>query len=101
MIARFRSRGQTCEVEVAAGESLMNAAVKSGVSGIEGECGGEMSCATCHVHVEPDWLRLLEPQSEAEVDLLELVDDLQDNSRLACQIAMTQVLDGISVEVPG
>lgn len=79
----------------------MHAAVQNGIPGIEGECGGEMSCGTCHVYISEAWLPLLRPQSEDERDLLDVDDRANANSRLGCQIRMTEELDGLTVEVPG
>lgn len=87
------------EVEAADGESMMKAAVRHGVPGIEGECGGEMSCGTCHVFVHSPWKERLRPQSADELDLLSVDDDATDDSRLSCQIRMSESLDGVEATV--
>jgi ferredoxin, 2Fe-2S len=98
--ANFTRGEQSWTVPINPGESLMSAAVKHGVDGIVGECGGDMSCATCHVYITAPWSELLADPSFAETELLEVVDDPRDTSRLACQIEMSARLDGIEVEVP-
>ena len=92
--------GQEYDVDVADGESVMAAAVKNGVPGIIGECGGNASCATCHVWVRDDYIPLVgEPNAEEE-DLLEMgVSDRREGSRLSCQIKMNDELDGLTVDV--
>lgn len=92
--------GSTYEVEVPAGKSLMQAALDNSVPGILGDCGGSCSCATCHGFVDERWLGQLPPKSETEVFMLEAVPELQENSRLCCQIKMKPELDGIVVRLP-
>lgn len=91
--------GDTRDVEVIEGESLMQAATRNGVPGIEGECGGEMSCATCHVHIATPWSEQLRPRSAEELDLLEMAENVTDESRLGCQVRMTADLDGLVAAV--
>jgi 2Fe-2S ferredoxin len=79
--------GGTTIVQAEAGETIMSAAVRAGVPGIDGECGGEMSCATCHVRVS-DRSAFLSPSPD-EDDLLELADDREDDSRLGCQLKIS------------
>lgn len=79
--------------------SLMELAVENNVPGIDGDCGGVCSCATCHVHVaEQDFARVGEP-NEIEKDMLELAEEVSDTSRLCCQVALTEDINGISVTV--
>jgi 2Fe-2S ferredoxin len=87
-------------VDAHEGESLMTVAVQAGVSAIEGECGGEMSCATCHVWIGDDWASRLKRASSDELDLLEADDHYSDESRLGCQIKFTSDLDGIVARIP-
>ena len=93
--------GSSREVEVAVGRSLMLGATINGVAGIEADCGGTLSCATCHVYVDPAWVdRLPEPEL-MEVELMEgVAAERRPNSRLSCQIVVTEALDGLTVEVP-
>lgn len=92
--------GTKHEVELQAGTSVMRGAVTSGVRGIIGECGGACSCATCHVYVDSAWLDKVGKKSEAEAALLEEVMDEQPNSRLSCQITVSDELDGLVVRLP-
>jgi 2Fe-2S ferredoxin len=84
-----------------AGESVMAAAVRNGVPGIIGECGGNASCATCHVWVRDEFRGLVGEPGDLEDDLLDLgVSERRDSSRLSCQITLTDELDGLTVDVP-
>ena len=100
MRVKFKGESRVWEADAVEGESLMQVAVKNGVEGIIGECGGEMSCATCHVYVAVPWSERLPPASLDERELLEMVDGLRDESRLSCQIRVSSRFDGIEVEVP-
>ena len=94
-------KGSTHEVDVAAGRSVMLGATINGVPGIDADCGGTLSCATCHVYVDQAWVDLLPPVDEMEHDLLENVAaERRDTSRLSCQIMVSDALDGIIVEIP-
>ena len=95
------SDGTESVVDAGEGESLMQAAVQAGVTAIEGECGGEMSCGTCHVWIGEEWAAKLKRPSQDELDLLEVDDDFTDESRLGCQIRFSAVLDGIVARIPG
>lgn len=89
-------------VDAHPGESVMAAAVRNGVPGIIGECGGSCSCATCHVYVDADFSAAVGGPTEMEDDLLELgaASERRDSSRLSCQIAMTESFDGLVVHIP-
>ena len=92
--------GRRTEAEVALGTSLMRGAGDNGVDGIVGDCGGVMSCATCHVFVEPQFLELLPVVSETAAQMLDFTAAPRaENSRLSCQIVMTEQLDGVTVQV--
>lgn len=79
--------GETRSVDAVAGDSVMETAVRNGIPGIVAECGGSLSCATCHVFVNEDDLELLEPMSEMEDEMLYgTAVDREDNSRLSCQL---------------
>ena len=93
--------GSSREVEVSAGRSLMLGATINGVEGIDAECGGTLSCATCHVYVDPAWVDRLPEPEEMELELMEgVAAERRPNSRLSCQITLTEALDGLTVEVP-
>ncbi|RUO79528.1 2Fe-2S iron-sulfur cluster-binding protein [Pseudidiomarina taiwanensis] len=94
------THGGEYEVDVPVGENLMQAAVDNMIDGILGECGGVMSCATCHCYVDPAWVDKLPAAAEFEEDMLDMAIDPQENSRLSCQIEMTEALDGIVIHLP-
>jgi ferredoxin, 2Fe-2S len=87
-------------VDIASGVSLMQGAINNNVQGIIAECGGGCSCATCHIYVDEAWMDRVCKRSEAEGDMLEAVVDLQPNSRLSCQIEVSDALDGLVVHMP-
>lgn len=86
-------------VDAEDGESLMQLALRNRVPGIIGECGGEMSCGTCHVFVGEPWASQLPPASADERDLLEMTDECRAESRLGCQVRACAELDGLRVDV--
>ena len=88
------------EIEVEPGTNLMQAAVDNLVPGILGECGGDCSCATCHVFVDPAWGERAGMPGALEADLIDGLIDPRPTSRLACQILMSIALDGIVLELP-
>jgi ferredoxin, 2Fe-2S len=93
--------GDESVVDAETGESVMSAAVRNGVPGIVGECGGNNSCATCHVWVREEFRDLTGEPGDLEDDLLDLgVSERRDCSRLGCQIEITDALDGLTVDVP-
>ena len=93
--------GETRSVDVAAGTTVMTAAVKNGVDGIIGECGGVCMCATCHVYVRDDFFARLQPAKDTEEAVLDVTNaERLPNSRLSCQIKMTDELNGLTVTVP-
>lgn len=83
-----------------AGTSLMQLAVENLVPGIDGDCGGECRCATCHCYIDQPWLDKLGPASEDELLMLEGAIDPQPNSRLGCQVKLDASLNGIRVFLP-
>lgn len=93
--------GTQRDVDATDGQSVMQAAVNDLVPGIIAECGGELSCATCHVRVDEAWLDKLPPRSNSETDMLDATSEEPTHaSRLACQIAITPFLNGLVVHVP-
>jgi len=92
--------GTRQEVEGQNGMTVMEAAVKNMVPGIDADCGGACACATCHVYVEPDWVERVGPRNEMEEDMLDFAFDVRPNSRLSCQIKVSDALDGLIVRVP-
>ncbi|MFN0164482.1 MAG: 2Fe-2S iron-sulfur cluster-binding protein [Burkholderiales bacterium] len=92
--------GKRSEVEAKSGESLMLAAVLNQVAGIDADCGGQCACATCHVFIESPWLAQMPPIAANEEEMLNFTAERRDNSRLACQIPITDALDGLTVSMP-
>jgi 2Fe-2S ferredoxin len=93
--------GQMISADVPEGHNLMEAAVAANVPGIVGECGGSLSCATCHVYVTDAWQALTGTPSEFEDAMLDVAEaPRRDVSRLSCQIRMSAALDGIVLQVP-
>jgi 2Fe-2S ferredoxin len=88
-------------VDAKVGESVMAVAVRNGIPGIIGECGGNCSCATCHVYVADDFAAEVGGAGDMEDDLLDLgVADRRETSRLSCQIQVTDARDGLTVQIP-
>ena len=87
-------------VEVACGTTLMRAATDNRVPGIDGDCGGNCACATCHVYVDPAWSDRAGVRTASETEMLNMVPELKDNSRLACQITLNDNLNGMIVALP-
>lgn len=87
-------------VDAEAGKSIMLNAVDNLVPGIDADCGGECSCATCHIIVEDNWAGKAGSPSESENSMLDMNPDRAGNSRLSCQIPMTEDLDGIVIHLP-
>lgn len=92
--------GAINEIDVPVGDSVMQGAVDNMLDGIIAECGGSCSCATCHCYVDPEWIDKIPPAGEMEKDMLECVLEPQENSRLSCQIKITEALDGLVVRLP-
>lgn len=92
--------GTTYEVDAENGSTVMENAIKNGVPGIEAECGGACACATCHVYVDEEWKDLTGEPEPMEEDMLDFAYDVRPNSRLSCQIKVTDELDGLVVRVP-
>lgn len=93
--------GASTTVEGRAGDSVMYTAQAKGITGIVGECGGAMACATCHCHVDADWIKATGPRQDGEEDMLECAaTPMEANSRLSCQIRLSEALDGLVVHLP-
>lgn len=82
------------------GMTVMETAVKNNVTGIDADCGGACACATCHVYVEPEWQDKAGAKNPMEADMLDFAFDVRDNSRLSCQIKVSEAIDGLRVRVP-
>jgi 2Fe-2S ferredoxin len=92
--------GNQREIEAEAGSTVMETAINNDVPGILATCGGSCSCATCHVYVDGSWVGKLPAPELEEMDMLDTAHDLQENSRLSCQIKVTEELDGLIVTTP-
>ena len=96
----IESDGKEHVVEAPEGTSVMRAALDNGVPGILADCGGNMTCATCHCYVDADWLPKLPAASETETAMLDCALEVQPNSRLSCQLELNASLDGLTVRLP-
>jgi len=92
--------GTTHTIEAEIGSTVMETAIRNGVTGIVAECGGACSCATCMVYVDEAWLDRLLPRSTEEEDMLDFAFDAKPTSRLSCQIKIEPELDGLVVRTP-
>lgn len=92
--------GTVHEVDVSTGTTIMQAAVSNMVPGIEGDCGGLCACGTCHVYIPEEWREKCGTPEELEQAILDFAFDVRDESRLGCQIELTDDLDGITVNLP-
>jgi 2Fe-2S ferredoxin len=92
--------GERHQVDVPAGTTLMRAATDNGVPGIDGDCGGQCACATCHCFIEAPCGALLQPRSARENDMLNFTVDPRPSSRLGCQVVVSDALDGMIVSLP-
>ncbi len=87
-------------LEAKNGESVMEVAIKNSVPGIDADCGGACACATCHVYVDEAYLGKLSPPEAMETSMLDFAENVRDNSRLSCQISVSDELDGMKVTTP-
>src|SRR5258706_692845 len=94
------SNGSRRAVDAKTGDSVMQAAIKNSVPGIDADCGGACACATCHVYVDESWMGRLSPISEIEAAMLDIVQVVRPNSRLSCQLQVTDSIDGLVVSMP-
>ena len=92
--------GKTHTIEVATGLSVMEGAVQNNIPGIDADCGGSMACATCHVYVKEEWFNKLPQKEEGEEDMLDLAFEPKKNSRLSCQITVSDEINGLVVTTP-
>ena len=87
-------------IEVEKVLTVMEGAIQNNIPGIDADCGGSMACATCHVYVEEKWLDKLPKAEDSEVDMIDMAYEPKKNSRLSCQIIVTDELDGLTVTTP-
>ena len=94
------SEGNSKTIEVEKCLSVMEGAIQNDIPGIDADCGGSMACATCHVYVEENWLNKLPKAEDAEIDMIDMAYEPKKNSRLSCQLIVTNELDGLTVTTP-
>ena len=99
-ITYIDSAGSSRTIDAEVGATVMETAIKNDVPGIEAECVGACACATCHVYVEEAWRETVGGPSPMEEDMLDFGYDVKPNSRLSCQIKVTDALDGLVVRTP-
>ena len=92
--------GKTHTIEVASGLSVMEGAVQNNIPGIDADCGGSMACATCHVYVKEEWFNKLPKKEDGEEDMLDMAFEPKKNSRLSCQLMVSEQIDGLVVNLP-
>ncbi len=92
--------GKSHTINVSNGLTVMEGAVQNNIPGIDADCGGGMACATCHVYVKDEWLNKISPKSEGEDDMLDQAFEPKTNSRLSCQIEVSDNIDGLEVNLP-
>ena len=99
-ITYIEHSGKTHTIEVANGLSVMEGAVQNNIPGIDADCGGSMACATCHVYVKEEWFNKLTKKEDGEEDMLDMAFEPKKNSRLSCQLMISDQLDGLVVNLP-
>tara|TARA_Y100001970_G_scaffold22789_1_gene26437 strand:- start:2477 stop:2797 length:321 start_codon:yes stop_codon:yes gene_type:complete len=99
-ITYIDSSGNQKTIEVAKGLSVMEGAVQNNITGIDADCGGGMACATCHVYVKDEWFNKIPKAEDAEQDMIDMAFEPKKNSRLSCQLIVSEELDGLIVTTP-
>ena len=99
-ITYIENSGNSQTIEVANGLTVMEGAVQNDIPGIDADCGGGMACATCHVYVNEEWFDKMPKKEDGEEDMLDMAFEPKKNSRLSCQIIVSDELDGLIVSTP-
>jgi|TARA_Y100000817_G_scaffold134796_1_gene105608 2Fe-2S ferredoxin len=99
-ITYIEHSGETHTIDVANGLTVMEGAVQNNIPGIDADCGGSMACATCHVYVKEEWFNKLPKKEDGEEDMLDMAFEPKKNSRLSCQLIVSDQLDGLVVNLP-
>ena len=99
-ITYIEHNGKSHTLDVENGLTVMEGAIQNNIPGIDAECGGACACATCHVYVDEKWFDKIEKKQSAEQDMLDVAFEPNSFSRLACQISVTDELDGLVVKMP-
>ena len=93
-------QGNSKTIDVENGLSVMEGAIQNNIPGIDAYCGGSMACATCHVYVDENWMQKLPQKDDGEEDMLDMAFEPKTNSRLSCQIVVSDEIDGLEVNIP-
>ena len=99
-ITYIENSGKTHTVDVKNGLTVMEGAIQNDIPGIDADCGGGMACATCHVYVDENWLDKLPQKEDGEEDMLDMAFEPKKNSRLSCQLIVSDTLNGLVVNIP-
>ena len=99
-ITYIEHNGKKHTIDVANGLSIMEGAVQNNIPGIDADCGGGMACATCHVYVAEKWFDKLPKKEDGEEDMLDMAYEPKKNSRLSCQIVVSDEIDGLVLNIP-
>jgi len=99
-IIYIESNNKLHTIDVQNGLTVMEGAVQNNITGIDADCGGSMACATCHVYVKEEWFDKLPKKEDGEEDMLDMVFEPKKNSRLSCQLIVSDELDGLIVSTP-
>ena len=91
---------QNYTIDVQNGLTVMEGAIQNDIPGIDADCGGGMACATCHVYVKEEWLDKLSKKEDGEEDMLDMAFEPKKNSRLSCQLVVSDEIDGLIVNIP-
>ena len=99
-ITYITNNNKNYTIDVDNGLTVMEGAVQNDIPGIDADCGGGMACATCHVYVKEEWLDKLPKKEDGEEDMLDMAFEPKQNSRLSCQLTVSDDLDGLVVNIP-
>ena len=99
-IKYIEHKGKSHTIDVANGLSVMEGAVQNDIPGIDADCGGSMSCATCHVYVKEEWFNKLPKKEDGEEDMLDMAYEPKKFSRLRCQLTVSDELEGLIIKLP-
>ena len=99
-ITYIENNGNSKTIEVANGLTVMEGAIQNDIPGIDADCGGGMACATCHVYVKEEWFDKIPKKEDGEEDMLDMAFEPKKNSRLSCQIIVSDELEGLIVSTP-
>ena len=99
-ITYIEHNGKSHSINVQNGLTVMEGAIQNNIPGIDADCGGSMACATCHVYVKEEWFNKLPKKEDGEEDMLDMAFEPKNNSRLSCQLIVSDELDGLIVNIP-